>query len=1108
MARNSVAIRIGTEGKATVIRDFAEIGDAGTVQSQRIKAKWEGDVAAVERAVERMNKTQQRLAAVSTSPTGPSNTINPITAGNYNQSNNAAMRSAQALSQELDRAENEARQLLAAIDPLFAAQQRYGTAVGNLDRLLAQGALSEERYIQLLRAEEAALEQASIAQRRHAQASGLQRAGYQQLSFQITDVTQQLALGTSGMIIAAQQGPQVAQAMSMIGDGAEGAGKKVGGASGMLQRMAGVMMTPWGAAITGGMLILGMFISKLVETGETLDSEIEKLRENAEKTEQTRRAKEAFERTLPGLIERIREETAALEQQNRTLAENQRLTLQTAQSQLNNAIGEQARVSGQLGRTRDDLRAAEARFAALSDGGAVGVRVAAAAEVERLRADVSALEGQVRSADQAVEGGRRGIDAAQFQIARTQAEALVDPLVRINQQFDAMIARARTASRSNGIVLEMGAAGVLPWPTLRRGTDRNRLTNEIADINRRREAALEAQQTARRRTPEQAFEDFRRELAARNIQQAAGRSGFRSAADQHDQFRSGASPLDGYRRRSRHQNWQALDPTRASHDEQEAQEAAMAAGLRGFRVVRESGGRFHYEWTGHGRSGEVDVTSQDRGRSREEAIRRQNEALEESTRRLLAEARANLTSGEAALRAQAAREGATAATRRGTEVSAQVARQLAHDVAEGAARGAEEVRLLEEELAARRALTDRMIEQGLSAEEMNRQLANEGRLRPLLQLQAVAQGESYALLTEEITRMRAALAGLHEEERRSEGAQAIRSVMAANDNARLRLGLTGSDQERRLGAVAMEAGREAGEKGWNPAQSAVYALELLDAEQLAMEEERGEQVRRINADMDDRAALLRAELGLGFMGEAQSERILRAEAMRLDLQRQFGPGHEAEIQQLLAKARATDDLVRRVEQVRDAQRQVQQVGEQLIDEVFNIDNWSDWGEAGKRIINMLIQEMLTLAAINPLKNMLFGQNNPTIGSVLQAIGAIGGAAAGGSNASSMGAFMGKPGFAAGTHYAPGGLAWLAENGPEMVHLPRGSKVTPAADTRRLLAANDRGIGTISLTFNNDFRGADPAAVAQLEADQRRMESELPARVVAAFEDARARHVVR
>lgn len=35
-----------------------------------------------------------------------------------------------------------------------------------------------------------------------------------------------------------------------------------------------------------------------------------------------------------------------------------------------------------------------------------------------------------------------------------------------------------------------------------------------------------------------------------------------------------------------------------------------------------------------------------------------------------------------------------------------------------------------------------------------------------------------------------------------------------------------------------------------------------------------------------------------------------------------------------------------------------------------------------------------------------------------------------------------PGFATGTNYAPGGLAWVGERGPELVNLPRGSQVIP------------------------------------------------------------------
>lgn len=44
-----------------------------------------------------------------------------------------------------------------------------------------------------------------------------------------------------------------------------------------------------------------------------------------------------------------------------------------------------------------------------------------------------------------------------------------------------------------------------------------------------------------------------------------------------------------------------------------------------------------------------------------------------------------------------------------------------------------------------------------------------------------------------------------------------------------------------------------------------------------------------------------------------------------------------------------------------------------------------------------------------------------------------------------------PAFAKGTNFAPGGMALVGEQGPEIVNLRRGSSVTPAGETRRLMA---------------------------------------------------------
>jgi tape measure domain-containing protein len=109
------------------------------------------------------------------------------------------------------------------------------------------------------------------------------------------------------------------------------------------------------------------------------------------------------------------------------------------------------------------------------------------------------------------------------------------------------------------------------------------------------------------RTSKQVFEDFIKELSKVGIQQADGRTGYRTAGDQNDLYKRGLTPLDGYNGISRHQTYEALDPTRSSHNDEKARLAAQKAGLKNFEIVTESGGRKHYEWKGSGKRGEIDI---------------------------------------------------------------------------------------------------------------------------------------------------------------------------------------------------------------------------------------------------------------------------------------------------------------------------------------------------------------------------------------------------------------------------------------------------------------------------------------------------------------------
>ena len=106
----------------------------------------------------------------------------------------------------------------------------------------------------------------------------------------------------------------------------------------------------------------------------------------------------------------------------------------------------------------------------------------------------------------------------------------------------------------------------------------------------------------------------------------------------------------------------------------------------------------------------------------------------------------------------------------------------------------------------------------------------------------------------------------------------------------------------------------------------------------------------------------------------------------------------------------------------------------------------DLGDIAQRALDQLIDLAIQLKIMRPLAEALFG-----------ASGTSGGGLVGG-----LFKAIGLPFFASGTNYAPGGPAVVGERGPELVNLPRGSTVTPAAATRSALG---------SKSFYFDLRGA-------------------------------------
>lgn len=119
------------------------------------------------------------------------------------------------------------------------------------------------------------------------------------------------------------------------------------------------------------------------------------------------------------------------------------------------------------------------------------------------------------------------------------------------------------------------------------------------------------------------------------------------------------------------------------------------------------------------------------------------------------------------------------------------------------------------------------------------------------------------------------------------------------------------------------------------------------------------------------------------------------------------------------------------------------------------------GQLGDKLIEMAFNQ-----AIQGLFGSLFGAGFGTLGN-----GIGPGATWGGVQAFAKGV----PAFAGGTSFAPGGMAWVGERGPELVNLPRGAQVIPHDLSMR--AANGGGgitIGSITVNANSEKEGAAAA----------------------------------
>lgn len=263
MAQPKVAIRLGTEGKNDVTRDFREVGEAGDAAAARASKSFDKAASDFESAERRMAAAAAKIAAIMPQTAVQMQINDSVGTGSTLNEGSARVSAAafRELYAEQERLTAGAAALRAQLDPAWAAQQRFNTEMSEARTLIAAGAITLDDYCAKLRIERAALAEASSAQVRATGTSGAMRAGMQQLGFQAQDFAVQVIGGTDAVRAFAMQAPQAIGALQLM------AGSTEGGA-GKFAKFASILGGPVGIAIGVAIPLVVMLGEKFFSAGD------------------------------------------------------------------------------------------------------------------------------------------------------------------------------------------------------------------------------------------------------------------------------------------------------------------------------------------------------------------------------------------------------------------------------------------------------------------------------------------------------------------------------------------------------------------------------------------------------------------------------------------------------------------------------------------------------------------------------------------------------------------------------------------------------------------------------------------------------------------------
>ncbi|ESQ82396.1 hypothetical protein AEAC466_17385 [Asticcacaulis sp. AC466] len=955
----------------------------------------------------------------------------------------SARASASAFTAELRAMEAQAQAVRAVVDPLAAATERYASAEGQLNKMLAYGKINLDQHAAALKIERAALEATEKAHKGVANAAGLSANTIKMLAVQIPDVAQGLLSGQPFWQVFIQQGGQGAQIIGMDKGG-----------FGAALRSTTALFNPYMLAVAAA---TGLVTTGIVATIAYAD------------------AQDQLALSLKGIGGASGLSVQALEDLAEQHAKTANIATSSAREQSaaylragiinQDVLGKMIDISRNYALTQkmDGKQAQESLTKAMTDTTGAGLEV-------------------LKSLGELDSKTREYIVSLELQGRHEEAQLTL--LGKIADKVDGASSHVnKLASSWHNVTVWADAAFVAMGKALDR-----RIAMDPQSVVDRYEG--------QRNSPGDATAGFHGVLGASLLWTPVTEEDYKNAKAELDAAKSNSKDATAKAKaaaveqagksaydalvpgdKQRKENDDRLKAVKTQYGEKspEYKKAAAAAKLANDAIDRKENPKAP-------------------GADRAASLARDAEAMEVNTAASLELAKAYLKGDAAALVAESSRKALSRATKDGTSTEAAMRRQLDLTIAEAAASGAKSAAAMQTQADAQKAVNDQVAAGTLPARDAARALQEDARLRPLVVAQSLAHGEALKVLTADIEATKKAQADLNFETDRA-------SLQAAADASReqvayLEKQLDLVNQTNSARDIALAQYRTAQEISKNsavdinrPDAAFAAAVDLAVSSGKAAQTDadlKKEQYAKSQLDqMAQRTELMTIELSMQGQSDAAIQRALAVRAAEIDLQRQ-GIGLESDKgRAIIAAVEAQESANVSLERSKALQGEINGLQERSIDKLgdwINAGKYSmkSFGDVGMAVLKDLLAEATKLSLLNPLKNWLLHEDNPTASGkgsfIAQALKWV---VTGNSPIQTPSPIMHEARhYAGGTNFHPGGPAVVNDGGgDEIIDLPTGSRVYTASQSRDLtsaftgLAKKARAAMVSQVANHFDLRGA-------------------------------------